>query len=172
MDGARLANAAVNLNSGFREFTADAGVDILSFGGTKNGMLCGESVLFFNPSLAADFKYLRKQSMQLVSKMRFIGAQFESYLNNKLWYINALHANKMAQLLFQKVSDLPGIKITQKVEANAVFAIVPHNIIEPLQKEYFFYVWDENRDEVRWMTSYDTTPDDIEGFVERLKSIL
>jgi threonine aldolase len=172
MDGARLANAAVSLNSGFREFTADAGVDILSFGGTKNGMLFGESVLFFTPSVASDFKYHRKQSMQLVSKMRFISAQFESYLNNKLWYINASHANKMAQLLLQKVADLPGVKVTQRVEANAVFAIIPHHVIEPLQKEFFFYVWDENRDEVRWMTSFDTTPEDIEGFNECLKSKL
>ncbi|HEX2394714.1 MAG TPA: low specificity L-threonine aldolase [Bacteroidales bacterium] len=172
MDGARLANAAVHLNSGFREFTADAGVDILSFGGTKNGMLFGESVIFFRPGISDDFKYLRKQSMQLVSKMRFISAQFESYLNNKLWYINALHANKMAQLLLKKVSVLPGVQITQKVEANALFAIIPHEIIEPLQKKYFFYVWDEVRNEVRWMTSFDTTPEDIEGFAESLRSLL
>jgi threonine aldolase len=172
MDGARLANAAVHLNMGFREFTADAGVDILSFGGTKNGMLFGESVVFFRPGLSDDFKYLRKQSMQLVSKMRFISAQFESYLNNKLWYINAQHANKMAQLLLKKVDGLPGLKITQKVEANAVFAIIPKQIIEPLQKKYFFYVWDENKNEVRWMTSFDTTTEDIDGFTEYLKSLL
>lgn len=172
MDGARLANAAVYLNSGFRDFTADSGVDILSFGGTKNGMLFGESVIFFSPGLAYDFKYLRKQSMQLVSKMRFISAQFESYLNDKLWYINAQHANKMAQLLLKKVSELPGIKITQKVEANAVFAIIPAEIIEPLQKKYFFYVWDEGKNEVRWMTSFDTTPEDIDGFTDCLRSML
>ncbi len=172
MDGARLANAAVYLNCGFRDFTADAGVDILSFGGTKNGMLLGESVLFFRPSLAADFRYLRKQGMQLVSKMRFIGAMFDTYLNDNLWYTNASHANKMAQLLLQNVSEIPKVQITQKVEANAVFAIIPHDVIEELQKEYFFYVWDENRDEVRWMTSFDTTPEDIEGFTQCLRSML
>jgi len=172
MDGARLANAAVHLNMGFREITADAGVDLLSFGGTKNGMLFGESVLFFQPGISDDFKYLRKQSMQLASKMRFISAQFESYLSNKVWYINAQHANKMAQLLLKKVSVLPKVKITQKVEANAVFAIIPHEVIEPLQKKFFFYVWDENRDEVRWMTSFDTTPEDIDGFAEHLALLL
>lgn len=172
MDGARLANAAVSLNTALKEITADAGVDILSFGGTKNGMLFGESVIFFKEGLADDFKYLRKQSMQLVSKMRFISAQFESYLNNRIWYLNAQHANNMAQMLLKKVSGHPRIKITQKVESNAVFAIIPHEIIEPLMKKYFFYVWDENRDEVRWMTSYDTTPGDIDCFVECLNSLL
>jgi threonine aldolase len=172
MDGARLANAAVSLNKGFREFTADVGVDVLSFGGTKNGMLFGEAVIFFDPLLANDFKYHRKQSMQLVSKMRFISAQFESYLNDKLWYVNASHANKMAQLLYKKVKDIPQIRITQKVEANAVFAIIPRNIIEPLQKKYFFYEWDEHTCEVRWMTSYDTMPEDIDGFVHYLQSLL
>jgi threonine aldolase len=172
MDGARLANAAVSLNCGFREFTSDAGVDILSFGGTKNGMFFGESVLFFRPGIADEFKYLRKQSMQLVSKMRFISAQFESYLNDKLWYVNAQQANRMAQLLLKKVSAIPKVQITQNVEANAVFAIIPHEVIEPLQKKYFFYVWDEIRDEVRWMTSFDTTPDDIEDFAGYLRSLL
>jgi threonine aldolase len=172
MDGARLANAAVSLNLGFKDFTANAGVDILSFGGTKNGMLFGESVIFFRPELATNFKYIRKQSMQLVSKMRFISAQFESYLSNKLWYVNALHANKMAQLLLKKVKDIPQIQITQSVQANAIFAIIPGHIIEPLMKKYFFYVWDESKNEVRWMTSFDTTPEDIEGFAEYLHTLL
>lgn len=171
MDGARLANAAVYLNAGFAEFTADAGVDILSFGGTKNGMLFGESVVFFRSGISDDFRYLRKQGMQLVSKMRFISAQFEAYLNSNIWSVNAQHANRMAQLLYRKVSEIPAIRVTQKVQANAVFAVVPHHIIEPLQKEYFFYVWDENRDEVRWMTSFDTTEEDIEGFTSYLKSL-
>jgi threonine aldolase len=110
--------------------------------------------------------------MQLVSKMRFISAQFESYLNNKLWYVNASHANKMAQALVKKLSDLPHIQITQKVEANAVFAIIPKEIIEPLQKKYFYYVWDEHTGEVRWMTSFDTTAEDIDGFVDELRTLL
>jgi threonine aldolase len=172
MDGARLANAAVSLNLSFKEFTADAGVDVLSFGGTKNGMLFGESVIFFKSELANDFKYLRKQGMQLVSKMRFISTQFETYLDRDVWNNNARHANNMALLLYDKVKDLPEIKVTQKVEANAVFAIIPHNIIKPLQEKYFFYIWDEVRNEVRWMTSFDTTPEDINNFTEYLRSLL
>jgi threonine aldolase len=172
MDGARLANAAVYLNSSFKEITAETGVDVLSFGGTKNGMLFGESVIFFKPDLAVDFKYLRKQGMQLVSKMRFISAQYETYLDTDIWYQSALHANNMAQYLLDKIDDIPEIRVTQKVEANAVFAIIPHHIIKPLQDKYFFYIWDEDRNEVRWMTSYDTTPEDINSFTEYLRSLL
>ena len=164
MDGARLANAAVSLDLPFKAFTTDAGVDVLSFGGTKNGMLFGESVVFLKPGLAENFKYLRKQGMQLASKMRFISAQFETYLNKKVWYHNALHANNMANLLYKKISGIRGIKITQPVQANAIFAIIPGNLIKPLQEKYFFYVWDDNTSEVRWMTSFDTTPEDIEDF--------
>lgn len=172
MDGARLANASVSLGLDFKTFTADAGVDVLSFGGTKNGMLFGESVIFFRPELAVNFRYFRKQSMQLVSKMRFISAQFTVYLNERLWEKSALHANNMAKLLADKLREVPAVKITQQVQANAVFAIVPEKIIEPLQNKYFFYVWDEHRNEVRWMTSFDTTPEDIEGFVDYLKSLV
>jgi threonine aldolase len=164
MDGARLANAAVSLDLPFKTFTTDAGVDVLSFGGTKNGMLFGESVVFLKPGMSAEFKYLRKQGMQLASKMRYISAQFEAYLTTDVWRTNAMHANKMAQLLFEKTSSIPGIKITQKVQANAVFAIIPAHLVQALQEKYFFYVWDEGTCEVRWMTSFDTTPGDIEGF--------
>ena len=172
MDGARLANAAVSLNLGFKEFTANMGVDVLSFGGTKNGMLFGESVIFFKPDLAKDFKYLRKQGMQLVSKMRFISAQFETYLDRGVWDHNARHANNMALLLYEKVKRMPEIKITQKVEANAVFALIPQSIIKPLQDKYFFYIWDEAKNEVRWMTSFDTTPEDVSSFTEYIRSLL
>lgn len=172
MDGARLANAAVSLHLDFESFTKLAGVDVLSFGGTKNGMFFGESVVFFRPELAENFRYMRKQGMQLVSKMRFIGAQFEAYLNSGIWMANANHSNAMAKLLFEKVKGLKGIQITQKVEANAVFAIIPEEVIQPLQDKYFFYIWDESRHEVRWMTSFDTTPKDIEGFSACLKSLL
>ena len=158
MDGARLANAAVSLDLPFKAFTTDAGVDVLSFGGTKNGMLFGESVVFLKPGMSAEFKYFRKQGMQLASKMRYISAQFEAYLNTDIWRTNAMHANKMAQLLYEKTSSIPGVKITQKVQANAVFAIIPANLVEALQEKYFFYVWDEVTSEVRWMTSFDTTP--------------
>jgi threonine aldolase len=172
MDGARLANAAVSLHLDLGSFTKLAGVDVLSFGGTKNGMLFGESVVFFRPELAENFRYLRKQGMQLVSKMRFIAAQFEAYLDSGIWKANADHANAMAKLLLEKVKKLKGVQITQKVEANAVFAIIPEKVIQPLQDKYFFYVWDEPRHEVRWMTSFDTTPEDIEGFSACLESLL
>ncbi|MDX9694647.1 MAG: low specificity L-threonine aldolase [Bacteroidales bacterium] len=172
MDGARIANAAVTLNKSFKEFTKDAGVDILSFGGTKNGMMYGEAILFFNKELGQNFKYIRKQGMQLASKMRFISAQFDRYLSDNLWYNNALHSNKMAQLLASKIKEISQIKITQKVEANGVFAIVPKEIIEPLQKEYFFYEWDEFESEVRWMASFDTTEEDILNFVNLIKKLL
>ncbi len=147
-------------------------MDILSFGGTKNGLMYGEAILFFDPRMASDFKYRRKQSMQLASKMRFIAAQFNAYLEKDLWKRNASHANKMAGLLASEVSGIPGVTITQNVEANGIFAIIPGEIIPALQKEYFFYVWDESRSEVRWMTSFDTTEDDIVNFASLLRKLL
>jgi threonine aldolase len=172
MDGARLANAAVSLNLDFKAFTSDAGVDVLSFGGTKNGMLFGESVVFLKPGLSGNFKFLRKQGMQLASKMRYISAQFVSYLEDDVWRTNAKHANEMASLLFQKVSRIDGITVTQKAEANAVFACMPARLVKLLQEHYFFYIWDETTSEVRWMTSFDTTPDDVEGFSALLSSLM
>ncbi len=172
MDGARLANAAVSLEADFRAITGDAGVDVLSFGGTKNGMLCGEAVIFFRKELAENFRYIRKQGMQLVSKMRFIAAQFEVYLERGLWKANASRANAMAQLLFEKIKDLPGVTITQPVQANGVFAVLSQRVIARLLEKYFFYVWDERRHEVRWMTSFDTSEEDIETFAGTLGSIL
>lgn len=172
MDGARLANAVVALNCSYEELTANSGVDILSFGGTKNGLMAAESVIFFQEILAKNFKYVRKQGMQLASKMRFIAAQFLAYFENDLWKTNAEHANKMAQKLYKGVKDIPGVRITQPVQANGVFALIPKSIISKLQQEYFFYVWDEETGEVRWMTSFDTTEEDIDGFVSKLKEIL
>ena len=171
MDGARIANAAVSLNLPFKAFTRDVGIDVLSFGGTKNGMMMGEAAIFFNKKLSKDTKYLRKQSAQLFSKMRYVGAQFLAYFENELWKTSATHANKMAELLAERVSKL-GVEITQKVQANGVFAIIPDDIRDQLQKEYFFYSWDENRHEVRWMTSFDTTEEDIIGFCNKLKQLL
>ena len=171
MDGARIANAAAALNMTFREFTRDAGVDVVSFGGTKNGMMFGEAVLFFNPELSADAKYFRKQGTQLYSKMRYVAAQFVTYLSDGLWKQNAAHANLMAALLAEKVSAL-GLTITQKVEANGVFAILPDHIRDELQKHYFFYPWDEERHEVRWMTSFDTQPEDIDDFCRILERLI
>jgi len=170
MDGARISNAAVTLDADFHEFTGRAGVDVLSFGGTKNGMMYGEAVLFFNPQMAADFKYRRKQGMQLASKMRFISAQFDAFLENDLWKKNATHANAIAQKLYLAVKDIPGVKITQKVQANGVFAKIPGSLIPALQEEFFFYVWDEETSEVRWMCSFDTTEADIEEFSSLLKT--
>lgn len=172
MDGARLANAAVALDLPFRAFTVDAGIDVLSFGGTKNGMMLGEAVLFFNPGLSKNSKYIRKQSMQLFSKMRFVSTQFLAYFENDLWKKNATHSNRMAKLLEKQVREIPAIQLTQEVEANGVFAIVPREIIPRLQEKYFFYMWDERRSEVRWMTSFDTQEEDIMNFVALIKSLV
>jgi threonine aldolase len=172
VDGARLANAVASLGTDFKTLTKDAGIDILSFGGTKNGMLFAESVLFFKKELSENFRYIRKQSMQLASKMRFISAQFEVYLSGDLWKKNASHANSMARMLADEVSKIKGIKITQKVEANGVFAAIPKESIRKLQQESFFYVWNENKSEVRWMTSWDTTEEDIRNFVRLLREII
>ncbi len=171
MDGSRLANAAVTLSRSFREFTRDAGVDVLSFGGTKNGLMFGEAIVFFNAGLAKNFMYQRKQGMQLASKMRFISAQFEALLTNDLWKRNASHTNSLAKKLSNELSKVEGIRVTQKVEANGVFAIFPAHIIEPLQKEYPFYVWVEKTNEVRLMCSWDSTEEEIKGFVEKVKSL-
>jgi len=172
MDGARISNAAVALDRNFYEMTGEAGVDVLSFGGTKNGMMYGEAVVFFNQTLCEDFKYRRKQGMQLSSKMRYIAAQFDAFLQNDLWKTNALHANRMAQRLYLAVKDIPGVVVTQPVESNAVFAQIPPEIIPGLQEQYFFYVWDDDRSEVRWMCSFDTTEQDIDEFALLLRSML
>ncbi|MDD4143094.1 MAG: low specificity L-threonine aldolase [Prolixibacteraceae bacterium] len=172
MDGARIANAAVSLNMDFKSFTKDCGVDVLSFGGTKNGMMMGEAVIIFDPELALDTKYLRKQSMQLFSKMRYSGAQFIAYFENDLWKEAATHSNSMARLLATEISNIPQINITQPVEANGVFAKVPKQIIKPLQEHFSFYVWDEKKSEVRWMTSFDTTKTEIYEFVELIKTLM
>ncbi len=168
MDGARIANAAIGLNLSFREFTRDIGVDILSFGGTKNGLVFGEAVIFFNKELSSNFKYFRKQGMQLASKMRFISAQFDALLSNELWKRNAKQANSMAKLLELELKKITQVKITQKVEANEIFVIIPKEYISTLQKTYPFYVWDENRSEVRLVTSFDTTESDVHGFIALL----
>ncbi len=172
MDGARLSNAAVALECSLADITFNAGVDVLSFGGTKNGLMYGEAVVFANSELAENVKYIRKQSTQLHSKMRFTSAQFEALLSNDLWKKNATHANKMAQLLAGEVWQIDGVEITQPVDSNGVFAIVPKEIIPKLQEEFFFYVWDEERSEVRWMTSFDTTEEDIKEFVAVLNDLL
>jgi threonine aldolase len=172
VDGARLCNAAVRLGTSLREMTTDAGVDILSFGGTKNGMMFGECIIFLKKDLSTNFKYVRKQGMQLASKMRYIAAQYNAYLDNNLWFRNAKQANDMAQLLAEQVSSIPQVQLTQKVESNGVFAIIPKKVIPKLQEKYFFYVWNEAASEVRWMTSFDTTQDDIMQFASNIKAAL
>lgn len=172
MDGARLANAAVALNLPFRTFTVDAGVDILSFGGTKNGLLTAESIIFFNKELINGFKYVRKQGMQLASKMRYLAAQFIAYLEEDLWKRNATHANHMAQYIFEQLKDINEIKVTQPVQSNGIFVVLPKHIIEPLKEKFFFYNWNEETGEVRWMCSFDTKKEEIDSFVKHLKSLL
>jgi threonine aldolase len=169
MDGARIANAAVSLNLSFKAFTTDAGVDVLSFGGTKNGMMFGESICFLKPGLSADFKYIRKQGMQLASKMRFISAQYIGYFRNNLWKSCASHSNAMARLLADKLNQVPGVKVTQEVQSNGVFVIMPSYVAEKMREHYFFYPWDEKRSEWRLMASWDTEEKDIENFIELLK---
>ena len=166
VDGARLANAAVSLKASLKDITAAAGVDVLSFGGTKNGMMYGEAVIFFDKKLGADFKYIRKQGMHLPSKMRYISAQFEALLSGDLWRRSAAHSNRMAQVLGSELAKLPRIQLTQQVEANGVFAVIPTKYVPQLQKKYFFYVWDEEISEVRLMASFDTTEDDVRDFIE------
>ncbi len=211
VDGARLANAAVALGCSFKEMTTDCGVDALSFGGTKNGLLMGESCVLLNPALDVEMKYRRKQMTQLGSKMRFMAAQMECYLESgelrvesgerrvesgewrvesgerraesgerragsgeqaPLWKKNAEHSNRMAQLLRAGVEKVEGVKIMYPVQVNSVFAQLPTDVWHRLQQRYFFYDWDEAADVVRWMCSFDTTEDDIHGFINALKEEL
>jgi threonine aldolase len=173
MDGARLSNAAASLNLGLSALTRDVGVDVLSFGGAKSGLLFGEAVLFFAADAALDrVPFLRKQSMQLASKMRFIAAQFQALLTDDLWCRNAGHANRMAHLLVKRVEVIDGVKVTQPAESNAVFARIPAAAIAPLQDRYFFYMWDAANFEVRWMTAFDTTEEDVEDFAMAIREEL
>jgi len=166
MDGARIANAAVSLGQTLRRATRDLGVDVLSFGGTKNGIMGGEAVVFFNRALSADFLYLRKQGMQLASKMRFIAAQFEALLTNDLWKRSAEHANRMARMLEAELRKIPQVHIVWKVECNGVFAQIPKHAIEKIKEKYFFYPWIEEDGIVRWMCAFDTTEADVREFVK------
>ena len=151
--------------------TYDIGADIISFGGTKNGLMFGEAIISFRPELTSDIIYYRKQASQLYSKMRYISAQFQAYLHDDLWQHNAEHANRMAKLFTHKLSGISGVTITQNVEVNALCAILPRAIIAPLQEKYLFYVWNEERDEVRLMCSFSTTEAHIDAFVADLKAM-
>jgi threonine aldolase len=169
VDGARIANAAASLGVGLRELTAECGVDALSLGGAKNGLMYGEAVVLFDPSLAEGFLYHRKQAMQLASKMRFVAAQFDALLSNDLWLRNARHANAMARLLADEAGRVPGVRLTRRPEANAAFARLPPESIPAVQAEWPFYVWDEATHEVRWVCSFDTTEEDVRGLVASLR---
>ncbi len=170
MDGARLANACAYLGCTMKEMTVDAGVDVLSFGGTKNGMMMGEAVIAFRPEIAENMKYWRKQSAQLVSKMRYLSAQFLPYLDG-LWLENARCANESAARLTELLSRYPQIRFTQKPETNQIFCIVPPEALARLRERYFFYMWDEERGEARFVTSWDTTDGDIADFGRLLEEI-
>jgi threonine aldolase len=172
MDGARLSNAAAALDLPLRALTTDAGVDVLSFGGTKNGAVGCEAVVFLAPELADGFEYLRKQSLQLGSKMRFLAAQFDALLSDELWLRCARQANAMATRLVEAVGSIRGVTITRPVETNAVFATIPRKAIAALQEEFAFYVWDERADEVRWMCSWDTTTEDVDEFADAVHAAL
>ena len=178
MDGARISNAAAALGCSLRECSRDCGVDVLSFGGTKNGLMIGEAVIFFPSSDGrkvwgdGQVKFIRKQALQLASKMRYIAVQFETLLRDDLWLRNARHSNAMAQKLAAAVQGIPGVRLTQAVTVNGVFAIVPRSQIDQLLQQHFFYIWDENTNEVRWMTSFDTTELDIADFVVAIKQVM
>ena len=172
MDGARLANAAAALGASLAELTARAGVDVLSFGGTKNGLLGAEAVIFFDAELAEGFEYLRKQSLQLASKMRFLAAQLDALLTDELWRRCAFHANAMALRLADAVGPIDAVTISRPVQSNAVFATLPAAAADALRREFDFYVWDEATSEVRWMCPWDTTPEDVDTFAAALRSLL
>lgn len=168
MDGARIANAAASLGLPLRALTTDAGVDVLSFGGTKNGLLLGEAVVVLNPDAVRGMAYLRKSSMQLASKMRYVSAQLAALLDGDLWLRNAAHANAMARRLDAAARAVPGVEITRPVQANTVFAIIPEDVAERLRKRFPFYTWDARTGEVRWVCSFDTTEDDVAAFAAAL----
>ncbi len=172
VDGARLSNAAAALDVPLRALTTDVGVDLVSFGGTKNGLLGAEAVVLLNEDLAEGFEYLRKQTLQLASKMRFLAAQFEALLSDELWLRCARNANAMAAKLAQELEEIPTVEITRPVQSNAVFARLPDKARAELQEEFDFYVWDEKSGEVRWMCSWDTTAEDVENFADEVRAIL
>jgi len=178
MDGARISNAAAALGVGFREFTTDAGVDILSFGGTKNGLLYGEAIVVLNPSVSDGLKYLRKLNMQLASKMRFVSAQLIALLSDGLWLRSASHANAMAARLRAGLEEeistgsISGVNFTQETRANAVFVTLPPGVADRLRESFRFYDWNPATGEVRWMTAFDTTEHDIDAFLAALRTEL
>jgi threonine aldolase len=172
MDGARLTNAAAALEVPLRALCTDVGVDVVSFGGTKCGLLGAEAVVLLEPDLGDGFEFIRKQSMQLASKMRFLAAQFEALLSGELWRRCAAHANAMASRLADALRDVPGLAITHPVQTNAVFATIPPAVTGGLKERFAFYTWDERTGEVRWMCSWDTTLEDVQAFADAVRDAL
>ncbi|MGR0218533.1 threonine aldolase family protein [Agromyces sp. ZXT2-6] len=179
MDGARISNAAASLGLPLRAFTRDAGVDVLSFGGTKNGALLGEAIVVLDPEASVGLKYLRKLNMQLSSKMRFVSAQLIALLDGDLYLRNASHSNAMARRLRDALDagiaagEMPGLSFTQETQSNGVFAVLPPGVADRLRERGFkFYDWDAARGEVRWMCGFDTTEDDIDAFVQGIREEL
>ncbi len=168
MDGTRVANACAYLGTTLKEVTTDCGVDIFTLGGTKNGLMFGEALVALRPELSENLKYYRKQATQLYSKMRYIAAQFIPYLKEDIWMENARESNRAARRLFEGMETVPGVKITQAVQSNAVFFTAPEGIREQLRQRYFFYDWNEAIGEARLVCSWDTSMDDIEQFTSYL----
>jgi len=172
VDGARLGCAMATLGTSVRELLVDTGVDAVSFGGTKQGMLVGEAVVFLRPDVGAEFPYWQKHAMQLASKMRYVSAQFEALLEGDLWIENGRRANAMAQLLLASLREERRVEVVYPVQANAVFGRIPPDLIAPLQRETFFWPWDEGRGVVRWMCAFDTEPEDVRRFAAQLRAAL
>lgn len=172
MDGARLSNAAAGLGLPLRAFTTDAGVDVLSLGGTKNGLLAAEAVVVLDPARVTGLAYLRKMDMQLASKMRFLSAQLVALYEGDLWLRSARHANAMAARLCESLAELPQVRITRPVQANAVFAVLPPGVADRVREQVRFYDWDRRTGEVRWMCAFDTTEDDVAALVAAVRAAL
>ena len=172
IDGARLANGVVALNSSFKEMITDTGVDLLSFGGTKNGMIMGEAIVSFNKEISKNFKYIRKQGMQLISKMRFVSAQFIPYLEGEIWRENATHSNNMAQYLKEELIKIPNVKMINEVIGNILFVQFPKESREALKEEFSSYEIDKANNIIRFVTSFDTRKEDVDSFVKRIKNTI
>ena len=171
MDGTRLSNACVTANCTLKEMTTDCGVDIFTLGGTKNGLMMGEVLIALQPELEKNLQYYRKQTCQLYSKMRYLSAQFIPYLSENIWLDNAQKSNAATKLLASEMRKIKSIEITQKVESNAIFFILPKDISDKLREHYFFYDWDPSRNEMRLVCSWDTSKKDITDFINYLKTL-
>jgi len=169
VDGARIANAVVALNTTFKEMITDTGVDLLSFGGTKNGMMIGEAIVSLNKELSKAFKFYRKQNMQLLSKMRFVSAQFIAYLENNLWKENAYNANNMGKYFAKELTQIPDIRLKNDPQTNMIFAYMGKDLVQVLQEQFKFYVMDEDTGLIRLVTSFDTNKEDIDKFIRLIK---